>query len=251
MIEYFQDGSSQIAFLIGGSTEHKIKDWLSCVEDNFSTFKILSRDITSMTGGRGLIFDFDFLDDTRICIRIQDRWSNPGFGFSSAFQASQISGVKELVENLPIQFNPYRISNDRIIFNVCPGIYRHIAAWKNWNLEEAFTSRYSYNFQKRTDGISLFEEYIQVFDRATKSLCLIIIDHDELYTGESAISSTYSSEKLISRHVAVLNSCIDRDYSMMQEYQEIRRFYPEYDQGIRIFFNELGIQSKYESFPCD
>lgn len=248
MFEYFQDGSSQIAFLIGGSTEHKIKDWLSCAEDNGSIFKRLSSDITSMLGGYGLIFDFNFLDDTRICIRIQNGQHN--LGFSSAFQASPISGVQELVENLPIRPNPYRISSDKIIFNVYPVIYEHIAAWKNWNIEMAFTSRYSYSFQHTNiGGIDNVSESIQVFDRATKSLCLIFINYEELYfTGELGINPTYSSEKLISQHVALLNSCIDRDYRMMQEYQQIKRFYPEYDQGIRIFFNELGIQSKYERY---
>jgi hypothetical protein len=255
MIEYFQGSSGQIAFLIRENSENKIRDWFSSAEDEFNMFKKLSSDITSMSGGRALIFDFNLINDACIYLRIQwgahyvNKLSEQVIGFSSAFQASQIYGIEEQVKNLPIEPNPYRrVSDDGkiIIFSICPDIYQHIAAWEHWNPEEAFTPRYSYSFQKMSNSVA-DSESIEVFDRLTKSFVMIIIDHEETYqTGEFIVYSTHSSEKPISQHIAVLNSYINRDYRMMEEYQQIRKFYPEYNRGIRVFFNELGIQSKYE-----
>jgi hypothetical protein len=172
---YYQKTSEQLIFATNLALNNRIIAWASSIVLDDKTIDYL---INSATGNPNLIFDFIFIDNQRIYLRVY----HP---IVQAVLEESCYGVNtELLER---EQQPYRrnLSSDRnIIVKVNLEMYSCLQNWQHWVEDEATTSRYIYRF---TDNSTYDLEWLTVYDTGTNESIIIAYNS---YTGNISINKS-------------------------------------------------------------
>ncbi|BDA76125.1 hypothetical protein CAL7716_102910 (plasmid) [Calothrix sp. PCC 7716] len=155
---YYQTDNSNIAFAFDIDLNKRIVARLrECGKLPLDAVNIMA----IIRGGLSLVFNFNVVSSDIILLTVND------VSFSE-----KSSTLKSLIPSKTTwdMYYERKNQNNPIIFNIDAEIYPYLMEWKNWNVEEALTSRYSYGFSLDCSIIDSQIETFQIYDQSSRSL---------------------------------------------------------------------------------